>query len=472
MHGSVSGISGRCDMDYSYVDYANGETGHGSGQPLDPLTFTSDTSSYSFGTNRTYTYHITTPDTYPPTATSSNPSAVTVSGPTPIYHGYSFTLTNVGAGDATITTTAGDGRSVSFTATGNGKGSSLLCDTASYAFAPGRTSYTYKITTDATTAPTAVSSDTSVVTVAYLQKTTGGYLYKITNAGTGNATVTTTAADGSSASLPVTGINGATAHPFRCDTSSYSFGPGRYAYTYKVTTDSSSVPTASSSDTSVVNVAYAGKTTGGYLFKIANVGAGNATITTTDSYGTSISLPVTGATVSTTLQCDTSSYTFGLGRYAYTYKITTDASSVPTAKSSDTSVASVTYAGKTTGGYLYKITNAGAGSATITTTAANGYSASIPVTGTKPGDALSILKSDTPYSLTMKKGAYYTYKFTGDPNASYVFTSGCGSFMRIVSVQKSNGSVYVKIYAVEKGQVGIYAAAGGAPLHQGVITIA
>lgn len=469
--GSVPGISGRCDMDYSYVDYANGQTGHGSGQQLDPLTFICDTSSYTFSTNRTYTYRITTPDTYPPTATSSNPSAVTVSGPTPTYQGYYFTLTNVGPGDATITTTAGDGRSVSFTATGNGKGSSLRCDTASYAFTPNITSYFYKITTDSSTAPTAVSSNTSVVTVAYSQKTTGGYLYKITNVGAGSATVTTTAADGSSASFPVTGIAAAAPAALRCDTPSYSFAPGRTSYIYKITTDSSSAPTAVSSDTSVVTVAYSQKTSGGYLYKIANVGAGHATITTTASNGASVSFPVTGMAVSTALQCDTSSYTFGPGRYVYTYKITTDASSAPTARSSDTSVATVSYLQKTTGGYLYKITNVGAGNATITTTAANGTSASFPVTGIKPGDALSILKSDTPYNYSMKKGAYYTYKFTGDPNASYIFTSGNGSFMRIVSAQKSNGSVYVKIYAVGNGQVGIYAAAGGTPQRQGIITI-
>lgn len=306
--GSVPGISGACDMDYSYIDYSNG--GGSTPTTLDPLDFKCDTSSYTFGSNRNYTYKITTPDTYPPTAQSSNSSAVTVSGPTSTYHGYLFTLTNVGAGDATITTTAGDGRSVSFKATGSGT------------------------------------------------------------------------------------------------TSSGSASSG-----------------AASSGT-------------------------------------------TGA-----LRSDTSSYTFGPGRYVYTYKITTNASTAPVAASSDTSVATVAYSKRTSGGYLYKITNVGAGTATITTTAADGSSVSFPATGVKQASAIDALQSDTPYNFSMKKGAYYTYKFTGAPGTSYRFVCAATNVIRSASLNKLNGSYYLKIYTMGKGQAGIYVTGGGQSKRAGIVTV-
>lgn len=115
--GSVQGISGRCDMDYSYVDY----TGTGNvvpSTPMDPMTFRCDTDAYTLPSGGRYTYKITTADTIPPSAVSSNPAAVAVSAPRGISDGYLFTIYNVGPGEATITTTAADGRTVSIQATG------------------------------------------------------------------------------------------------------------------------------------------------------------------------------------------------------------------------------------------------------------------------------------------------------------------------------------------------------------------
>lgn len=113
--GSVPGISGRCDMDYSYVDYTAPVV---PSTPMDPMAFRCDTDSYAFPSAGRYTYKITTADTIPPSAVSSNPAAVTVSAPTGIKDGYLFTITDVGSGEATITTTAADGRTVSFQASG------------------------------------------------------------------------------------------------------------------------------------------------------------------------------------------------------------------------------------------------------------------------------------------------------------------------------------------------------------------
>ena len=212
--GSVPGISGACDLDYSYVDYSgsggntnSSENSSSSTVSLDPLTFLCDTSSYTFGNNSTYVYKITTPDTCPPSAVSSNPAAVAVSSATPTADGFLFTLTNVGPGQATITTTAGDGRSVSFVAAGSisAQTTALQCDTSSYIFGSGSVYY-YKVTTDASTPPTAVSSNASIVSVSYVKKIPDGYLYRIITAGAGTAIITTTASNGMSVSFPATRI--------------------------------------------------------------------------------------------------------------------------------------------------------------------------------------------------------------------------------------------------------------------------
>ncbi|HEX3018483.1 MAG TPA: glycoside hydrolase family 25 protein [Caproicibacter sp.] len=357
--GSVPGISGRVDLDYSYVDYA----GQGRITPppsnLDPTTFQCDTSSYTFGSNSIYTYKITTADTFPPTASSSNNSAVTVSGARPTSGGFLFTLTNVGAGDAVITTTAGDGRSVSFTATGSAAAASLRCDTSAYTFSSNSTYY-YKITTSSSTAPTATSSNNSAVTVSYAGQLSDGYLYRINNVGSGSAEITTTAANGASVSFTAVGA----AQTLRCDTSAYAFGSNS-TYCYKITTSASSAPTATSSNNSAVTVSYAGKVSGGYLYRINNAGKGSAVITTS-SNGTSVSFTAVGT--GSVLRCDTSSYKFG-SNSTYYYKIWASASTAPQAVSSNSSVVKVSYSKKLSDGYLYCIRKAGRGSATITTKA-------------------------------------------------------------------------------------------------------
>lgn len=119
----VAGISGNTDVNYSYVDYSGSAVPVTPTDPTNPMPsdyFKSDTNgTYTFGENDHYFYKITTPDTFPPTAASSNPSAVTVQLSKKLADGFLFRITRVGAGEATITTTAGDGRSVSFVAVAN-----------------------------------------------------------------------------------------------------------------------------------------------------------------------------------------------------------------------------------------------------------------------------------------------------------------------------------------------------------------
>ena len=121
--GSVPGISGNVDLDYSYINYPAGE--HGT---TVVNTLQCDTGSpYSFGTNSSYIYKITTAAVVAPKAVSSNSSAVTVAFYGKTSGGYLYRITNVNAGTAVITTAASDGSSASFTA--YGKASGFISDT-------------------------------------------------------------------------------------------------------------------------------------------------------------------------------------------------------------------------------------------------------------------------------------------------------------------------------------------------------
>lgn len=95
-----------------------------------------------------------------------------------------------------------------------------------------------------------------------------------------------------------------------------------------------------------------------------------------------------------------------------------------------------------------------------------------PAVDTGSADAFSSLKSDTPYNFNMKKGAYYTYKFTGASGVSYQFICAGTNIIRSASIQKMNGSYYFKIYAMAKGQAGVYASAAGKGQRVGIVTVA
>ncbi|QNK41523.1 GH25 family lysozyme [Caproicibacter fermentans] len=398
---SVPGVSGSCDVDYSFYDYSGSGSGSGDGitTPTVPdsseQNFTCDTTgTYTFGTNSIYYYKITTNDTFTPSASSSNPAAVSVSYSKRLTDGFLYKITNNGPGEAVITTTAGNGTAVSFTAVGSGtstvstpqdnsgsadNGGTLKCDTtASYTFGSNH-SYIYKIYSTGSTAPTATSSNPSAVTVSYYGKTSGGYLFKITNAGTGAAVITTKDASGASASF----------------------------------------------------------TANGTLQSSAPVSTG-------------------------TLKCDTTaSYTFGSNN-SYIYKIYSTGSTAPTATSSNPSAVAVSYYGKASDGYLFKITNAGTGAAVITTKDASGASASFTANGTLSGQVPAGIRSDTPYLFTMSKGKTYMFKFTpASGNPVLHFNTGNSSVIQSVSVTQSGGSYFYQIRAAGSGQAGVYAAEQG-----------
>lgn len=302
---SVSGVNGSCDVDYSFYDYS---TGGGGGQGiLNPFpdnsgeqVFICDTTSpYTFGTNREYTYKITTNDTITPTASSSNPSAVSVSYAGRASDGYLFKLVNRGTGQAVITTTAGNGTQVSFTAVGTASSAptpttpvenpnptapsgTLKCDTtAPYTFG-ANSSYVYKITTSDSVQPKAVSSNPSAVAVAFYQKISGGYLFRITNAGAGAAVITTTAADGSAASFTATGTAQLPAG-ISSDTPYWFTMKKGNSYTYKFTPSGGQALVFTTGNGAVVRSVSVFKSGASYYYKIQAAGAGQAGVYAAES---------------------------------------------------------------------------------------------------------------------------------------------------------------------------------------------
>ena len=251
-------------VSFPVTGYSSSSGGSGGSGGSSTGTLPCDTSAYTFTTLDSYTYKVTTSSTTPPTATSSNTSAVTVAYKGTCEGGYLFTITNQGAGTATITTKDADGRTCSFVATGKGSSSggsstgTLPCDTSSYTFTT-LNAYTYKVTTSSTTPPTATSSNTSAVTVAYKGTCEGGYLFTITNQGAGTATITTKDADGRTCSFVATGKGSSSGgsssnYTIKSDTTApFNMRVGA-SYTFKFTVTGGGSPQFASGNTSFLQL--------------------------------------------------------------------------------------------------------------------------------------------------------------------------------------------------------------------------
>ena len=251
-------------VSFPVTGYSSSSGGSGGSGGSSTGTLPCDTSAYTFTTLNAYTYKVTTNSKTAPTATSSNPSAVSVAYKGTCEGGYLFTITNQGAGTATITTKDADGRTCSFVATGKGSSSggsstgTLPCDTSSYTFTT-LNAYTYKVTTSSTTPPTATSSNTNAVTVAYKGTCEGGYLFTITNQGAGTATITTKDADGRTCSFVATGKGSSSGgsssnYTIKSDTTApFNMRVGA-SYTFKFTVTGGGSPQFASGNTSFLQL--------------------------------------------------------------------------------------------------------------------------------------------------------------------------------------------------------------------------
>lgn len=480
-YGTLAGVDGNVDLNYSFKDYSKAGTPVTPDTPATP-TLPCDTSSYTFGSNDAYYYKVFTTSTTQPTAVSSNPSAVSVTFGKKVDDGYIFQINNVGIGTATITTTTAEGATASFLATGNksaSSGSALICDTSSYTFSDN-SAYYYKVFTKSIVQPTATSSNPAVVSVNFGKKVDDGYIFQINNVGTGTAVITTTTVDGASVSFQATGNKSIISTPtLTCDTSSYTFS-NNSAYYYKVFTKSTAQPTAVSSNPSVVSVTFGKKVDDGYIFQINNVGTGTAVITTTTADGASVSFQATGnksASSVSPLKCDTTApYTFG-SNAAYYYKVFTTSATQPKAVSSNPSAVSVTFGKKANDGYIFQINNVGTGTATITTTAADGSSVSFQATGNKSSSSVApstgSLTCDTTYPFTIKKGGLYTFLFTPKGNTGTPqFTTGNGNVLTTAGLKLRNGSYLLTVKGVGPGSTGVYATLPGqAPVNYCTVNV-
>lgn len=154
------------------------------------------------------------------------------------------------------------------------------------------------------------------------------------------------------------------------------------------------------------------------------------------------------------LKSDTTKrYSFKANK-TYFYLVKTDNPQVPTAVSSNPSAVSVIFEKKVDGGYLYKITNVGPGTAVITTTAANGETTSFTATGRLNG-----IYSDTNAPFALNSGKSYVMKFTAEnPDLNPVFTVGNGNVLSISSIVKRGNDYFVTVKAIgtTKTSSGVY----------------
>lgn len=164
--------------------------------PQQEQNFRSDTTeTYHFNSNTVYYYKVITTDPIAPTATSSNPSAVTVEFAQKIADGYLFRISNVGVGEAVIITRASDGTTTSFTAHGTAV-TGVTSDTPQrHSMSRGKT-YQFKFTVPAAQGmPTFTTGNSQIVKPVLLQKIGDAYYFKVEAVANGSAGVYVTVAE-------------------------------------------------------------------------------------------------------------------------------------------------------------------------------------------------------------------------------------------------------------------------------------
>ncbi|HEX3040320.1 MAG TPA: GH25 family lysozyme [Caproiciproducens sp.] len=270
------------------------------------------------------------------------------------------------------------------------------------------------------------------------------------------------------------------------DTTSYIFGTNS-TYIFKLTTDSASAPAVESSDTSVVKVSYYQRVSGGYLYKMTNIGQGTAQITATASDGTSISFAAVGNTAGVT--CDTTmSFTMKKGA-TYTFKLTPYGSAgVPNITTGNSAVLSVASKQKIGDSYYIKVVANAEGCTSVYTTIAgqspvrqcmvtvSAQTATAPTTPvkvptqTKPASGVTC---DTTVSFSMKRNATYVFKLTPYGSAGIpLITTGNGSVLSVISTQKIGASYYIKVLAKARGCTSVYTTVSGqSPVRQCMVTV-
>ena len=281
---TIPGISGMTDADYSYKDYTS----------INPLK--SDTvTPYTFGTNSTYVYKITTALPTAPVAVSTNPSAVSVAFYQKVAGGYLYKITNVNAGTALINTTASDGTSTSFMATGKAKG--VVSDTtAPFTMKLGAT-YQFKLTLvgGATATPFVTTGNGSVLNVVSTVKSGNSFLVTIRAKGAGCTSVyttmpgqqairqcTVTVSSGTTSTAPSTGTGTAATGVISDTTAPFTTTVGAtYQFKFTLVGGTAGTPIITTGNGSVLNVISTVKSGTSFYVKVGAKGAGCTSVYTT-----------------------------------------------------------------------------------------------------------------------------------------------------------------------------------------------
>lgn len=151
-------------------------------------------------------------------------------------------------------------------------GTGLSCDTGgTYTFGANSVYY-YKITTTDPAAPNAVSSNPSAVSVAFAKRLPDGYLYRITNVGTGTAVITTTSSYGPTASFQAVGTGSGIVSdtPFQ-----FSMKAGS-TYQFKFTVNGSGTYNFASGNSRILKPVSLTRSGNAYYYKVRALKAGGA----------------------------------------------------------------------------------------------------------------------------------------------------------------------------------------------------
>lgn len=244
------------------------------------------------------------------------------------------------------------------------------------------TTYTYKITTKLPTAPVAVSTNSAVVSVAFYQKVSDGYLYKITNVNAGTAQVITTASDGTSTSFMVTGK----AKGLISDTvSPFTMKKGAtYQFKFTLVGGATGTPYITSGNNSVLKVISTVRSGDSFYVKVQAQGDGctsvyttlpnqqpvrQCTITVEDS-NTSVNVPQPG-TATSVISDTTAPFTMKAGAtYQFKFTLAGGTTGTPYISTGDGSVLGVTSIVKSGTSYYVKVQAKGGGCTSVYTTLA------------------------------------------------------------------------------------------------------
>lgn len=144
-------------------------------------------------------------------------------------------------------------------------------------------------------------------------------------------------------------------------------------------------------------------------------------------------------------------YTCNIGD-TYRFVARTNSAAVPKVGATANGVVSASLIGKVPGGYEYRMKALSGGEAVVRVTL-NGETASFPV-AVNADSQEPYVTSDTPKSINLEKGKFYTYKFTiiggGEPS----FTTGTGGVVSAPSVRKDGIHYFVTVTGTGKANTG------------------